>query len=280
MKIIVTGSKGQLGSEVVLKLNARGHQVIGADLPEIDITDEKVIKSFIKENRPDALIHLAAYTAVDRAEREDRELCEKVNVCGTKYISEICGEFDIILLFTSTDYVFNVAHNHEIDIDEETEPINWYGKTKEIGEHSVRNNCYKHFIVRTSWVFGKNGSNFVKTMLRLSETKQVIDVVSDQIGSPTYTPDLAELICDMIVSDNYGIYHATNDGFCSWAEFAEKTMELSNKSTKINYIAGNEYITAACRPNNSRLSKNMLDINGFKRLPRWENALERFLRDF
>lgn len=279
MKIIVTGSKGQLGSDVVSKLELCGHQVIGVDLPETDITVENSIKTFIIKNKPDAVIHLAAYTAVDKAEQEDRELCNKVNAEGTRYISEVCCNLGIKLLFTSTDYVFNSMHNHNIEVDEITDPINWYGKTKEIGESCVRKNCPKHFIVRISWVFGKNGKNFAKTMLHLSEINDELNVIADQIGSPTYTIDLAELISNMIISDKYGTYHATNEGFCSWAEYAEKIFEFSGRNTRVNFICSDEYKTAAIRPKNSRLSKDMLDVNGFKRLPVWEDALKRFLNE-
>ena len=276
MKIIVTGSRGQLGSDVTAQLKTEGIEVIEASLPEIDITDSKAVENLVAESRADGVIHCAAYTNVDLAESE-KELCRKINVDGTLNIARSCRNHDIPLLFTSTDYVFSGEGNTPFETDSEKAPCNFYGESKLGGENAVIENCDKYFILRISWVFGENGKNFVKTMLRLAETKSEINVVADQTGSPTYTKDLAVLICQMIKTDKYGVYHATNEGFCSWADFAEKIMEYSDLPVKINRISSDEYKSAAVRPLNSRLSKKSLDKAGFCRLPDWHDALKRFL---
>ena len=276
MKIIVTGSRGQLGSDVTAQLKTEGIEVIEASLPEIDITDSNAVENLVAESRADGVIHCAAYTNVDLAESE-KELCRKINVDGTLNIARSCKNHDIPLLFTSTDYVFSGEGNTPFETDSEKAPCNFYGESKLGGENAVIENCDKYFILRISWVFGENGKNFVKTMLKLAETKSEINVVADQIGSPTYTKDLAVLICQMIKSDKYGVYHATNEGFCSWADFAEKIMEYSVLPVKINRISSDEYKSAAVRPLNSRLSKKSLDKAGFCRLPDWHDALKRFL---
>lgn len=276
MKILVTGSRGQLGSDVTAQLKTEGIEVIEASLPEIDITDSNAVENLVAESRADGVIHCAAYTNVDLAESE-KELCRKINVDGTLNIARSCKNHDIPLLFTSTDYVFSGEGNTPFETDSEKAPCNFYGESKLGGENAVIENCDKYFILRISWVFGENGKNFVKTMLRLAETKSEINVVADQIGSPTYTKDLAVLICQMIKSDKYGVYHATNEGFCSWADFAEKIMEYSDLPVKINRISSDEYKSAAVRPLNSRLSKKSLDKAGFCRLPDWQDALKRFL---
>lgn len=276
MKIIVTGSRGQLGSDVTAQLKTERIEVIEASLPEIDITDSKAVENLVAESRADGVIHCAAYTNVDLAESE-KELCRKINVDGTLNIARSCKNHDIPLLFTSTDYVFSGEGNTPFETDSDKAPCNFYGESKLGGENAVIENCDKYFILRISWVFGENGKNFVKTMLRLAETKSEINVVADQIGSPTYTKDLAVLICQMIKTDKYGVYHATNEGFCSWADFAEKIMEYSDLPVKINRISSDEYKSAAVRPLNSRLSKKSLDKAGFCRLPDWQDALKRFL---
>ena len=276
MKIIVTGSRGQLGSDVTAQLKTEGIEVIEASLPEIDITDSKAVENLVAESRADGVIHCAAYTNVDLAESE-KELCRKINVDGTLNIARSCKNHDIPLLFTSTDYVFSGEGNTPFETDSEKAPCNFYGESKLGGENAVIENCDKYFILRISWVFGENGKNFVKTLLRLAETKSEINVVADQTGSPTYTKDLAVLICQMIKTDKYGVYHATNEGFCSWADFAEKIMEYSDLPVKINRISSDEYKSAAVRPLNSRLSKKSLDKAGFCRLPDWHDALKRFL---
>ena len=276
MKIIVTGSKGQLGTDVADLLTQKGFDVTGADLPETDITNPDAIDSLISGTKADAVIHCAAFTNVDLAETE-KETCRKINEEGTLNIALACKKHGIKLLYISTDYVFSGEGDEPFETDSKTSPCNYYGVTKLAGENAVKENCEKHFIVRISWVFGENGKNFVKTMLRLSETKEEITVVCDQVGSPTYTKDLAVLLCDMVSTEKYGIYHATNEGFCSWAEFAAEIMRLSKAKTKIIPIPSSEYKSVAVRPANSRLSKENLTKNGFRRLPDWHDALERFL---
>lgn len=276
MKIIVTGSNGQLGTDVAAELSTKGHEVIGADLPEADITNQDTISALITESKADAVIHCAAFTNVDLAETE-KEVCKKINVDGTKNIATACKSNGIKMLYISTDYVFSGVGEDAFETDDSKAPCNFYGETKLGGEKAVTENCDKYFIVRISWVFGENGKNFVKTMLRLSKEREEISVVCDQIGSPTYTKDLAKLLCSMIETEKYGFYHATNEGYCSWAEFASKIMELSGAETKIKPIQSSEYKAAAVRPANSRLSKESLDRNGFERLPHWEDALKRYL---
>lgn len=278
MKIIVTGASGQLGTDVTAQLRKCGHTVVAADIAELDITDSSAVEVFFENEKPDAVIHCAAYTNVDGAET-DREICKKINADGTKNIAIACKKHGAKLLYTSTDYVFDGKGTEAFETDAATAPCNYYGETKLMGEIAVKENCDKFFIVRISWVFGKNGRNFVKTMLRLSKEKDEITVVCDQIGSPTYTPDLAQLFCEMIETDKYGIYHATNENYCSWAEFAAETMRISGAKTKIIPVASSEYKTVAVRPANSRMSKVSLDKAGFSRLPSWQNALERFISE-
>lgn len=277
MKVIVTGAAGQLGTDVMTELAARGITAIPASHTDVDITDREKTEKFICDNSPDAVINCAAYTNVDLAETE-REKCFSVNVGGAENIACACKKCGAKLLHISTEYVFGGRGSDAYEINGEILPCNYYGETKYLGECAVRENCEKHFIVRISWAFGKNGKNFVKTMLRLSEQRNEITVVNDQIGSPTYTPDLAKLICDMIATEKYGTYHASNEGFCSWAEFAEAIMKLSGAETRIIPVSSVKYKTAAVRPKNSRLSKRSLDENGFSRLPAWQDALERFLK--
>ncbi len=277
MKVIVTGSKGQLGTDVVAELEKIGAEPIGADLPELDITDACAVENFIEKSNADAVIHCAAFTNVDIAETE-KETCRKINADGTLNIARACQKRGIKLLYLSTDYVFGGDGETPFETDSPTLPCNYYGETKLAGEKAVAENCEKHFIIRISWVFGENGKNFVKTMLRLSNERSEISVVNDQIGSPTYTKHLAALLCKMASTEKYGTYHATNEGFCSWAEFAAKIMELSGAKTKIIPIPSSEYKSAAARPANSRLSKKSLDLNGFDRLPHWEDALKEYLK--
>ena len=276
MKIIVTGAKGQLGSDVVLQLNKTGFQAVEADLPELDITDSAAVEKFIACSGADGVIHCAAYTNVDSAETE-RELCGRINIDGTRNIARSCEKHGIKLLYISTDYVFSGEGSEPFEVDSPNKPCNYYGISKLEGEKAALAECTRSFVVRISWVFGENGKNFVKTMLRLSKERNEITVVCDQIGSPTYTKDLAKLLCEIIASDKYGVYHATNEGFCNWAEFAQAIMEYSGSSTKITPISSSQYKSAAVRPANSRLSKKSLDSNGFERLPHWQDALKRFL---
>lgn len=278
MKVLVTGVNGQLGYDVVKELNKRNIECNGADLCDFDITDSRQTDEFILNCRPDAVVHCAAYTAVDRAE-DDALTCEKVNVTGTENIACACRKIDAKMLYVSTDYVYGGNGEAPFLPTDEVCPKSVYGKTKLGGEEAVKKHLDKYFIVRTSWVFGINGNNFVKTMLRLADERSELRVVDDQIGSPTYTPDLARLICDMIVTSKYGTYHGTNENYCSWAEFAKTIMEKGSKNCKIIPIPSSEYPAKAQRPLNSRLSKACLDEAGFDRLPSWQDALERYFKE-
>lgn len=276
--ILVTGLGGQLGYDVCKVLKARGIEYIGTTRKELDVTDFEMADKFIKKVKPTAIIHCGAYTAVDKAE-DETDKCYQVNVKGTENIARICKAQDIKLMYISTDYVFPGTGENIYEVDDETNPLGVYGKTKLEGENKVKELLDKYFIVRISWVFGINGNNFVKTMLRIGKDKSEINVVSDQIGSPTYTADLAQLLCDMIETEKYGIYHATNEGFCSWAEFAEEIFRVAGYNTKVNYITTEEYPTRAQRPKNSRLSKDKLEENGFNRLTNWKQALENYINE-
>lgn len=276
MKILVTGASGQLGHDLVIELNKRGHEVIGVGSKALDITDCDAVMCKLTELRPDAVVHCAAYTAVDNAE-DDKERCDAVNHIGTENVAKACEKIDAKLLYLSTDYVFQGGGETPWEPDDTAQPLNTYGLTKYLGEEAVREYVRKHFIVRISWVFGINGKNFVKTMLRLGAEREQLTVVCDQVGSPTYTPDLSKLLADMIVSDKYGTYHATNEGICSWYEFACAIMEKAGLKAKVLPVKSTEYPAKAKRPLNSRMSKDKLTENGFERLPHWENALERYL---
>ena len=276
MKILVTGAKGQLGTDVLKELQKRNIQHKGVDIDDFDITDETAVLNYVKSYMPTTIIHCAAYTAVDNAE-DEAELCMKINKDGTENIAIACKTIDAEMIYISTDYVFDGAGSLPFEADAQCAPLQVYGKSKLAGENAVLQHLEKYYIVRISWVFGKHGNNFVKTMLRLTETKDELNVVADQIGSPTYTPDLAVLLCDMLNSKKYGEYHATNEDFCSWAEFAEEIMKQSGSLCKVNPITTEEYPTKATRPKNSKLSKASLDNAGFSRLPNWQDALSRYL---
>lgn len=274
--ILVTGVNGQLGYDVVKVLKSRNIECIGVDREEFDITDNNAVNNFIKKIMPDAVIHCAAYTDVNKSE-DEFEICKKINAQGTENIAKVCKNIDAKMIYISTDYVFKGDGEKPYEIDDETEPLGAYGSTKLLGEAAVKKILNKYFIVRVSWVFGKNGNNFVKTMLKVGKEKNEINVVDDQIGSPTYTPDLAVLLADMVVTEKYGVYHATNEQYCSWAEFAQEIFKQAGYSTKVNFITTEQYPSKAIRPKNSRLSKKSLDEAGFKRLPEWKDALKRYL---
>lgn len=277
--ILVTGVNGQLGYDVIKVLKERNIECVGlAGRKELDITDEKAVEQYILKLQPECVIHCAAYTAVDKAE-DDRENCKKVNVYGTENIAKACKKVDAKMIYISTDYVFDGTGEKSFEINSNINPNSIYGKTKYEGELKVKEYLNKYFIVRISWVFGINGNNFVKTMIRLGKEKESLNVVSDQIGSPTYTADLAPILCDMAVSEKYGTYHATNEGYCSWAEFADEIMKEAGLGCKINPIPTSEYPAKAERPLNSRLSKDSLVNNGFNLLPDWKDALKRFLEE-
>ena len=274
MKILVTGAQGQLGSEVVSELELRKIPHIGVEISDMDITCEMSVFDCLRLHEPSCVIHCAAYTAVDKAESEP-DLCMRVNADGTEYIAAACLATNSKMIYISTDYVFGGDGDTPHEIDSPKSPLSVYGKSKLAGEEAVKRILEKYYIVRTSWVFGKNDNNFVKAMLRLAQTRDEINVVSDQVGSPTYTSDLAILLCDMALAEKYGIYHATNEGFCSWAEFAEEIMRLVGSECKIIPIPSEQYPAKAARPKNSRLSKASLAEAGFSRLPDWKDALER-----
>lgn len=284
MKILVTGVNGQLGFDCVKELTNRGYKdVKGIDIKDLDITNKEDVFNYIKSYKPDVIMHNAAYTAVDKAELNYDD-CYRVNSLGTKYIAEACKEVNAKMVYISTDYVFDGNKNGIYEINDQTNPLSVYGKTKLLGEEFVKSCLSKYFIVRISWVFGINGNNFIKTMLRFAnEGKKELNVVNDQIGSPTYTADLAVLLCDMIETEKYGIYHATNEGHCSWYDFAKKIFELAGKDIKVNPATTKEYLAMvtqqAKRPMNSKMSKLSLDKVGFNRLPSWDDALKRYLKE-
>ena len=280
MRVLVTGVKGQLGHDVMDELAAKGIEGIGVDVEEMDITDAAACEKVITEAKPDAVIHCAAYTAVDAAE-DNVELCRKVNAEGTRNIAKVCKALDIKMMYISTDYVFNGEGLRPWEPDDHREPLNVYGLTKYEGEIAVEQNLEKYFIVRIAWVFGVNGKNFIKTMLNVGKTHDEVRVVNDQIGTPTYTLDLARLLVDMVETDKYGYYHATNEGgYISWYDFTKEIYAQAGLSTKVTPVTTAEYgISKAARPFNSRLDKSKLTANGFTPLPTWQDALHRFLKE-
>ena len=276
MKVLVTGVKGQLGFDVVRELEKRNMEAVGVDIEEMDITDAQSVDRVIREAAPDAVIHCAAYTAVDAAE-DNEELCRKVNAEGPQNIANVCKALDIKMIYISTDYGFDGQGERPWEPEDERHPLSVYGQTKYEGELAVQNTLEKYFIVRIAWVFGVNGKNFVKTMLRLAETHNKLTVVNDQYGSPTYTYDLARLLVDMVLTDKYGVYHATNEGICTWYEFACEIFRLAGIEMEVAPVSSDEYPAKAKRPENSRMSKDKLEANGFERLPAWQDALKRYL---
>lgn len=278
MKVLVTGASGQLGYDVCEELKRRKVDYVGTSSGELDITDPEAVERTLQTIHPDAVIHCAAYTKVDQAE-EEPEQCWAVNAAGTKNIAAVCRRIHAKMLYISTDYVFPGTGEQFYEPADPVGPVNTYGRSKLAGELAVQSLLDRYFIVRISWVFGKNGNNFVKTMLRLAETRTELNVVCDQIGSPTYTADLAPLLCDMIQTEKYGIYHATNEGTCSWAEFAESIFELAGKPVTVHPIPTSEYPTKAVRPLNSRMSKQRLKENGFSMMPQWRDALKRYVEE-
>ena len=278
MKVLVTGVGGQLGYDVCKVLTARSIKNKGVDVVDFDITDTRATHDYIAEYHPDAVIHCSAWTAVDKAE-DELEKVRAVNTGGPRNIAAACREIGAKMLYISTDYVFPGNGERFYEPDDPTGPLGVYGETKLGGELAVRELLKRYFIVRISWVFGVNGNNFVKTMLRLAEGKTELKVVCDQIGSPTYTADLAPLLCDMIVTEKYGVYHATNEGVCSWAEFAREIFQQAGKAVMVHPIPTSEYPTRAVRPLNSRMSKDKLEQMGFHRLPSWQGALKRYLKE-
>jgi len=280
MTVLVTGSKGQLGYDVVNELEKRGHNAVGVDIEDLDITDSAAVDALFEKVRPEAVIHCAAWTAVDLAE-DNAEKCMAVNAGGAKNIALACKKSDCKMIYTSTDYVFDGMGTEPRKPDSMAfSPLNVYGKSKLDGELAVAGLLEKYFIVRIAWVFGVNGSNFVKTMLRLGKTHSKLTVVNDQVGTPTYTYDLASLLVDMAESEKYGVYHATNEGgFISWCDFAREIFRQAGYATEVQGVTTEEYgASRAKRPLNSRLDKSKLLENGFEPLPPWQDALSRYLK--
>ena len=290
MRVFVTGVKGQLGYDVMNELEKQGLEGIGVDIDEMDITDADQVNKVIKEAAPDAVIHCAAYTAVDAAE-DNEEICRKVNAQGTENIAKVCEELDIKMMYISTDYVFDGQGTTPWKPDcKDYKPLNVYGQSKLDGELAVSSTLDNYFIVRIAWVFGKNGKNFIKTMLNVAKTHSTLKVVNDQIGTPTYTFDLARLLVDMIETDKYGYYHVTNEGdYISWYDFTKEIFrqatllgrtEYSEDKVTVLPVTTAEYgLSKAARPFNSRLDKSKLVENGFTPLPTWQDAVARYLKE-
>ena len=310
MKVFVTGVAGQLGHDVMNELAGRGYEGVGSDIQEeysgikdgtpvesmpyvpMDITDQASVEKVLTEVKPDVVVHCAAWTAVDLAEDEDKkEKVHAINVDGTKYIAQVCKKLDCKMIYLSTDYVFDGQGETPWDPDcKDYKPLNVYGETKLAGELAVSETLEKYFIVRIAWVFGKNGKNFIKTMLNVGKTHDTLTVVDDQIGTPTYTFDLARLLVDMLETDKYGYYHATNEGgYISWYDFTKEIFrqavemghtEYSEDRLTVKPVTTAEYgVSKAARPFNSRLDKSKLAANGFTPLPTWQDALARYLKE-
>ena len=276
MKCFVTGANGQLGSDLICQLKSRGYDVLGTDVQEMDITDSSQVERVMGSYEPDVVFHCAAYTAVDRAE-DETELCEKINAFGTKNIAKVCAKLGCKMIYISTDYVFDGEGTRPWEPDDPRSPLNAYGKYKYEGELEVEKYLSRYFIIRISWVFGKQGKNFVDTMLRLGKEHDELTVVDDQIGSPTYTWDLSRLLIDMAETEKYGAYHATNEGICSWYEFAKEIFRIKGMKTKVTPVSSDQYPVKAKRPKNSRMSKQKLLDQGFEPLPDWKDAVRRYL---
>lgn len=283
MKVLVTGVKGQLGFDVVNELEKRGHTAVGVDIAEMDITDAQKVNSVITEVNPDAVVHCAAWTAVDAAEDgANIPKVREINAGGTRNIAEVCKKLGCKMVYISTDYVFDGQGTKPWEPDcKDYKPLNVYGQTKLEGELAVAQLLEKYFIVRIAWVFGVNGKNFIKTMLNVGKTHDTVRVVNDQVGTPTYTYDLARLLVDMVESDKYGYYHATNEGgYISWYDFTCEIYRQAGYSTKVIPVTTAEYgLSKAARPFNSRLDKSKLVENGFRPLPTWQDALSRYLKE-
>lgn len=298
-KVMVTGGAGQLGYDVIKELIKQGYEennIFAPTIKVLDLADKEAVDKYMDEIKPNLVIHCAAYTAVDNAEdgvikegmtEEEKETAQKVkdivegiNINATGYIAENCKKYNSKLIYISTDYVFdgNKDLNEVYEVTDEPNPKSEYGRTKLLGERKALNNP-KTFIVRTSWVFGINGKNFMRTMLNLSDIKDELNVVSDQYGSPTYTVDLAKLLVNIAGTEKYGLYHANNEGYCNWAEFAEEIFRQNNKNVKVNHVTSEEYPQKAYRPRNSKLSKNALIDNDFDLLPSWKDAVRRYSKE-
>lgn len=281
MKVLITGARGQLGHDLLLECEKRGIACVGIDINELDITKEEDVDIFLHQSMDDgvdAVIHCAAYTAVDKAE-DEKETARRINAVGTRNLASVCAKRDVKFMYISTDYVFDGEGERPWEPDDSRNPLNVYGYTKYEGELFVEELLKKFFIVRISWVFGLNGNNFIKTMLRLGKEREELSVVDDQIGSPTYTKDLSRLLVDMIQTDKYGRYHASNEGLCSWYDFAREIFRQAGVDVKVNPVDSGAFPVKAKRPKNSRMSKDKLSENGFVRLPSWEDAVQRYLKE-
>lgn len=278
MRVLVTGACGQLGYAVSQELAVRGTEYLGLSAREMDVTDRAAVQKRLLSYRPNVVINCAAYTKVDQAEDKAGE-CWAVNVDGVQNLAAGCGKIGAKLVHLSTDYVFSGEGDRPYEPDDCVKPLCVYGQSKLAGELAARSFLKECFIVRTSWAFGKSETNFVKTMLRLADCRAELDVVCDQIGSPTYTVDLASLLCDMAETDKYGVYHATNEGVCSRAELAREIFRQAGKQVHINTVPTSQYPDRARRPLNSRMSKEKLEQMGFSRLPPWQDALARYLKE-
>ena len=278
MRLLVTGVKGQLGHDLSNELEKRGHVCVGVDIEEMDITDAEACRKVISDSDVEGVIHCAAYTAVDAAE-DNAELCMKINRDGTENIAKVCEDLDIKMMYISTDYVFDGTGTRPWEPDDERDPLNVYGESKYRGELAVTDHLKKYFIVRISWVFGLNGKNFVRTMLRLGKERGAVSVVNDQVGSVTYTYDLARLLVDMMETEKYGFYHATNEGIITWYDFAEEIFKQAGMDVKVSPCTTDEFPSRAKRPSNSRMDKGKLIRNGFEPLPDWKDALARYLEE-
>jgi dTDP-4-dehydrorhamnose reductase len=278
MLVLVTGVNGQLGYDVVKELTAKGHEAVGVDRSQLDITDEAAVSSYVQNLKPEAIIHCAAYTNVDAAE-SDKEGAYKVNALGTKYLAEAAKFVDAKMVYVSTDYVFDGNGTEPYEVDHPTSPLGVYGETKLDGEIILQDTLEKYFIVRTAWVYGINGNNFVKTMLKLAQDRNELGVVYDQVGSPTYTVDLAKFLVELVVSNKYGIYHASNEGVCSWHEFAVEIFKQAGLDIKVNPLTSEEFPRPAARPKYSVLSKKKIVDQGFTPMRDWKEALKDYLKE-
>ena len=283
MRYLITGYKGQLGFDLTRELDKRGEKDYKAvDIDEMDITNRDEVMKVVKDYNPDVILHCAAWTAVDKAEDMEDKV-RLVNVEGTKNIVDASIDIDATMIYMSTDYVFDGTKEGYYTEEDKVNPKSVYGLTKYEGEEEVRRNP-KHFITRISWVFGINGNNFIKTMLKLSENHDELNVVGDQVGSPTYTVDLSKILIDMSKTDKYGTYHVNNNGYCSWAEFADYIFKSNKKDVKVNYVTTEEYLELtnakqAYRTRNSKLSKDKLVEAGFEMLPDWQDATDRYCKE-
>ncbi len=280
MKVLVTGAKGLLGSDVMDALKKRGHLAVGVDIQELDITERDKVLALVEREKPDAVIHCAAWTAVDAAEEEaNKEICHRINVDGTRFVAEACKAVGAKMLYLSTDYVFDGQGSRPWEPDDPVSvPLNYYGLTKYEGEQAIVKNIRNYFIVRIAWVFGVNGKNFVRTMVTLGKNHDQLTVVNDQIGTPTFTYDLARLLVDMIETDKYGYYHVTNEGdYISWYDYACEIFRQTGQEVKVVPVSSAEYGAQAVRPFNSRMNRSRLKERGFTPLPDWKDALRRYL---